>query len=338
MKIWVDILTPKQLLFFEQMTKGFSKHKILYTSRRYGEVSKLARIRGIGLTYVGRFGGGDKSDKLKASLDRLRLLAPRISEFGPDLTISSYSPEAARISFGLGIRHIMFIDTPHAYAILRLTVPLATKVLTPFVIPKKTFTVYGIPAKDIVQYKAIDAAVTIRRKSVPHKLPFAGDGKKKILIRPAEEKASYTVSDSSMDVVREITDVYGDQDIVVLGRYPDQIAKISKAVAGKAKVVSMSHDGKYLLENTDVFVGSGGTMTAESALLGVPTVSYSAVPNVVEDFLVNCRLVTKHTGSYGIAEAVGKALESKSVAKRAENVLRRMENPANTLAGVMEQA
>ena len=67
-----------------------------------------------------------------------------------------------------------------------------------------------------------------------------------------------------MDVVREIADVYGDQDIVVLGRYPDQIAKISKAVAGKAKVESMSHDGKYLLENTYVFVGSGGTMTAYS--------------------------------------------------------------------------
>ena len=338
MKIWIDILTPKQLLFFEQIAKGLGKHKILYTSRRYSEVSELAKIRRIRLTYVGRFGGGDRSDKLNASLDRLRLLAPRIREFGPDLTISSYSPEAARISFGLGIRHIMFIDTPHAYAILRLTVPLATKVLTPFIIPKKTFTAYGIPARDIVRYKAIDAAVTIRRKSVPHKLPFAGNGKKKILIRPAEEEASYAVSGSSMDVIREIVDVYGDQDVVVLGRYPDQIARINKAVAGKARVESMSHDGKYLLENADVFVGSGGTMTAESALLGIPTVSYSAVPNIVEDFLVNRRLVTKYTESDGIAEAVGKALESKSAAKRAEKVLRRMEDPAETLAGVMEQA
>ena len=32
-----------------------------------------------------------------------------------------------------------------------------------------------------------------------------------------------------------------------------------------------------------VFVGSGGTMTAESALLGIPTISYNAVPNIIED-------------------------------------------------------
>ncbi len=48
----------------------------------------------------------------------------------------------------------------------------------------------------------------------------------------------------------------------------------------------MSFDGKYLLNNTDMFIGSGGTMTAESALMGVPTISYNAVPNIVENFLV----------------------------------------------------
>ena len=37
----------------------------------------------------------------------------------------------------------------------------------------------------------------------------------------------------------------------------------------KAKIVKMSYDGKHLLKNTDVFIGSGGTMTAESALLGI---------------------------------------------------------------------
>ena len=31
----------------------------------------------------------------------------------------------------------------------------------------------------------------------------------------------------------------------------------------------MTYDGKHLLNNTDIFIGSGGTMTAESALMGV---------------------------------------------------------------------
>ena len=37
--------------------------------------------------------------------------------------------------------------------------------------------------------------------------------------------------------------------------------------------------------NTDIFIGSGGTMTAESALMGIPTISYNAVPNIIEKFL-----------------------------------------------------
>ncbi len=48
----------------------------------------------------------------------------------------------------------------------------------------------------------------------------------------------------------------------------------------------MSFDGKYLLNNTDVFIGSGGTMTAESALMGIPTISYNAIPNSIEKMLV----------------------------------------------------
>ena len=46
----------------------------------------------------------------------------------------------------------------------------------------------------------------------------------------------------------------------------------------------MSYDGKHLLNNTDIFIGSGGTMTAESALMGIPTISYNAVPNIIENF------------------------------------------------------
>ena len=55
----------------------------------------------------------------------------------------------------------------------------------------------------------------------------------------------------------------------------------------------MSFDGKHLLDHTDFFIGSGGTMTAESALMGIPTISYDAVPNKVEDFLVKKQLLAK---------------------------------------------
>ncbi len=115
MKIWIDILTPKQLLFSESIIgKLGKKHGILCTSRVYGEVTKLAKIRDFDLVFVGKHGGSDKKAKLGASIDRKEKLIRKIKMFSPDITISFCSPEAARISFGLGIKHIAFCDSPYA--------------------------------------------------------------------------------------------------------------------------------------------------------------------------------------------------------------------------------
>ena len=115
MKIWIDVLTPKQLLFSESIIERLKKnHNVLCTSRSYDEVSKLAKIRKIDLIYVGKHGGGKKYDKLEASINRIRKLSLLIDKFSPELAISFCSPEAARVSFGMGIKHIAFCDSPHA--------------------------------------------------------------------------------------------------------------------------------------------------------------------------------------------------------------------------------
>jgi len=207
LKIWIDILTPKQLLFSEQIIKKLSKkHDILCTSRLYDEVSKLANIRNLDLVPVGKYGGDKKYGKLEASIDRMKKLSLLINEFSPDLVLSFCSPEAARISFGLGINHIAFCDSPHANAVMKLTLPLIQKLLTPWIIPKKEFTKYGIDRKNIIQYKAIDAYVTMKRDTNKNDiLPFKNNHKKNILIRVEEEQASYTSkSKIIIPIIKEI--------------------------------------------------------------------------------------------------------------------------------------
>ena len=298
MKIWIDILTPKQLLFSEPIIEKLGqKHEILSTSREYNEVSKLAKIRHLKLIFVGKHGGGDKESKLSASIDRLEKLSSKIKKFEPDIVISFGSPEAARISFGLGIKHIMFCDSPHANAVMKLTLPFIQKLLIPYVIPKKEFSKFGINEKDIVQYKAIDAIVTIKRKTNESiNSPFKNNGKKNILIRVEEEQAAYTSKSSKIiSIIQQIAKDHKNENIVVLGRYPKQIENLQKLIDKKIKVTKMSFDGKILLNEADVFIGSGGTMTAESALMGIPTISYNAVPNLIENFLVKKSLVKRET-------------------------------------------
>ena len=336
MKIWIDILTPKQLLFSEPIVERLGKkHNILCTSRKYEEVSKLAKIRHFDLVFVGKHGGGNKKNKLKASIERIDKLSKKIQKFEPEVVISFGSPEAARISFGLGIKHIMFCDSPHANAVMRLTLPLIQKLLIPYVIPKKEFSKYGINEKDIVQYKAIDAVVTMQRE-INEKIvsPFKNNNKKNILIRIEEEEASYTSkSNKIIPIIQKIVNDFKGENIVVLGRYTKQIVNLQKVIDSKVKIVKMSFDGKYLLNNTDIFIGSGGTMTAESALMGIPTISYNAVPNIVENFLVKKHLVKRESNPSKISNHIKKIFElnNNQEQKRAKKIVKEMEDPIEKL-------
>ena len=341
MKIWIDILTPKQLLFSEPIVERLGKkHNILCTSRKYEEVSKLAKIRHFDLVFVGKHGGGNKKNKLKASIERIDKLSKKIQKFEPEVVISFGSPEAARISFGLGIKHIMFCDSPHANAVMRLTLPLIQKLLIPYVISKKEFSKYGIKEKDIVQYKAIDAVVTMKRKIDKNlNSPFKNNNKKNILIRVEEEEASYTSKSSKIiPIIQKIANDYKEENILVLARYTKQIINLRKVIGSKVKIIKMSFDGKYLLNNTDIFIGSGGTMTAESALMGIPTISYNAVPNIVENFLVKKYLVKRETNPNKISNHIKKIFElkNKQNQKRAEKIVKEMEDPIEKLIKIIK--
>ena len=341
MKIWIDILTPKQLLFSEPIIEKLGqKHDILCTSREYNEVKKLAKIRHFDLIFVGKHGGGDKKSKLKASIERIEKLSKKIKKFEPDVVISFGSPEAARISFGLGIKHIMFCDSPHANAVMKLTLPLIQKLLIPYVIPKKEFSKFGINEKDIVQYKAIDAVVTIQRKINQNIIsPFKNNNKKNILIRVEEEEAAYTSKSSKIiPIIQKIANDYKDENIIVLGRYIQQIINLQKIMGKKIKVIKMSFDGKYLLNDTDVFIGSGGTMTAESALMGIPTISYNAVPNIIENFLVKKSLVKRETNPKKVSNEIKRIFARKNDEnqKRAKKVVKQMEDPIEKLIKIIK--
>jgi predicted glycosyltransferase len=97
--------------------------------------------------------------------------------------------------------------------------------------------------------------------------------------------------------------------------------------------------GSNLLQNVDVFVGSGGTMTAEAALLGIPTISYNAVPNLVQDYLVRKKLVVREANSNKIIARIEKFLSSDNNAlqKNAQKTLASMEDPYKKLIQVIRK-
>jgi predicted glycosyltransferase len=319
------------------MIKRLKKnHSVLCTSRKYNQVTDLAKIRKQKLVIIGKHGGAEKHDKLDASLSRSKLLIKKISKFSPDITLSFCSPEAARISYGLGIKHICFSDSPHAENVMRLVVPLVQKLLIPWIIPKKKFTKFGIDQNNIIQYKAIDAATISKRKIKNIKKTI---GKKIILIRLEEDEASYSLKKRPIiPIVKEILKEFSGQEIVIMTRYASQKKYLQQIFQKKIKILSTVVDSKLLLYNADIFIGSGGTMTAESALLGIPTISYDAVPNIIEDYLVRKKLVMREVNPKKMVSVMKKVFKSSNSRRknRAKKMMSSMEDPYPILLKTMK--
>jgi len=316
LKIWFDILTPKQYLFFEYFIQKLQKqHKILCTSRKYEQVNGIRKFGSINPIIIGKHGGKNNVNKLLASLDRSKLLTKKIEKNGPDLLISFCSPEASRVAFGLGIPHIAFSDSPHANAVMRLALPYATKLLTPWIIPKKDFEGFGIDNKNIINYRTIDAAVII--KNYKKNKQKKSNLRKMILIRPEESEAAYiTKKSKTVKIIKKIIEKFPDEQKIVLSRYKEQTIKLKKIFGASICLLSKPVSGKELLNNVDCFIGSGGTMTAESGLLGIPTVSFNAIPNRIEDFLVKKRIIVRSENPDRISREIYQSLNNPQIIKK----------------------
>jgi hypothetical protein len=260
-----------------------------------------------------------------------------ITKFSPDLTVSFCSPEAARISYGMGIKHVAFSDSPHAEAVMRLSVPLVQKLLIPWVIPKNEFVKYGISKKDIIHYKSIDAAVIVKEKSIIKNMNVDRT-KKTIVIRPEESEAAYILKKTESDnIIHEVSKEFKSYNIIVLARYVSQKNRLEKKFGKKIIIMDKVVDGKALLNKTDLFIGSGGTMTAESALMGIPTISYHAVPNHIEKYLVRIGLVKREINSEKISTLIKKMLDNTKVNReKAKAILSSMEDPYLKLVEVIK--
>jgi len=349
-KIWIDILTPKQLLFFIKVSKKLesSGFKVFLTTRKYQEVCELIKLKGLEVPIIGKHGGYCLRDKLIASTERILLLTRHVEKINPDIALSFSSPEATRVAFGLNIPHICVNDSPHSEAVARLTVPLSKLLFAPKIIPKKVWERFGIPRKSIIQYKALDPVTWIkdfqpnpeilRKLNLNLKQPI-------VTIRPTEAYASYIrkkISDIcpvTMKITQELLKLLKNKvQIVVIPRYQEQREVLKKKFSENVVIPEHAIDTVSLLHYSSLFIGAGGTMNTEAALLGKPVIScFPGKTTFVERYLVNLKLIYRVKNpettvklALNILQNVEKYLSFHK--ERALKILNRMEDPAEVIA------
>ena len=336
-------------MFFKPAIDLFNEagHESLCTSREYREVVELSKIKQLHLKIVGRHGGAGKYEKLCESANRIFELAHLVKEFEPDVAISFSSPEAARVAFGLGVSHIGFNDSPHAEAVARLTIPLVDHLFSPWVIPYSAWNMFGIPKTRITRYRALDPVVWLKRSPLSSSSLTSNlineigleTSKKNVLIRLEETKASYIADkkiENSISMVDAIVDNLSiTNNIIILCRYEDQITELTKRYRGKAYIMQNVLDGTLLISLADLFIGAGGTMTAEASLLGKPTISIAPVRFYIEKYLIRSGLVKRAISSRDLVRLSSKMLLDKHYTttqkNRARHILDSMDDPIDKM-------
>ena len=355
MKIWIDFLTPKQAYFLGELSGKLEKegHEVFKTTRSYREVNEALELRGIKAVEVGKHGGSSLRGKLVASAERTAGLAQIICDMNIDISVAFASPEAARTAFGLGIPHYSINDSPHSTAVALLTVPLSKKLFSPKIIPLEVWTNLGIERDRIVQYDALDPAAWLKGflpdENILKNLKL-DDRKPIVVFRVEESKAAYLLGKVPTDVtviiqiIEFLLKEYNTEiQVVVLPRYKEQIQVLKEKFQSRIIIPEKLVDGPSLLYYSSLFVGAGGTMTAEAALLGTPTIScYPTKSTIVDKFLIKKGLVTRLTDKDEILEKVNQVLEKPDVWKKrlkekTRNILSAMENPINIIEGTLRR-
>jgi len=351
LRILVDILTPKQVLFLGELSNRLEDegHKVTRVTRKFHETLQLLRMKKMKAIVIGAY-RSTLEGKLQESLTRTRRIAGLINSVGVDLVVAFPSVEAARSAYGLSIPFYCISDSPHAEAVSRLTIPLSTRLFSPAIIPKDDWTQYGISLSKIKQYNALDPYVWIRdvkpdqRELERHGLRTES---KIVTLRLEESFAAYLMNRNGdwrnlgLRIVQELSRNQCKARIVVLPRYSQhmtQFKRLRKNVTIPKTVIG----GASLLASTSVFIGGGGTMTAEAAMMGVPAISYfPAGPTRVESFLQEKGLLTRLTDPTSIAEQTLSWLNDEAYKAenrvRARELLRSMEDPLKVIVDNINQ-
>jgi len=353
MKVFIDILTPKQLMLFTKLSERLRKdgHEVFEATREYKEVIQLLKLKRIKAKIVGKHGGETLPSKLKASAERTLELASIMAELRPDVAVSFSSPETSRVAFGLKIPHVSLNDSPHAEAVARLSVPLATVLLTSKVIPKTVWIKFGIPANKIVQYNALDAWAWLKDFKPDEEILTQLNLEKSkpiVVFRTEESFASYLLGKIPktpvlLPLIKSLTKSDVDFQAVVMPRYETQTALLKEKLEGRVTVCESTVDGPSLLSYTSIFVGAGGTMTSEAALLGVPAISsYPDKPSLIEKFLIKKGLVVRETNMKKVEAMILKMLrniESVQMRQRekAQKLTSSFEDPIDLLVKTIEK-
>ena len=286
MKIWIDFINTPQVSFFVPFIKELNSNgnEILLTCRDSGNTIELLKQQKLEFHIIGNRVGKGMMQKGLFFPYRLFELYLFIRKSKPDIAVSQssfYQPVIAKI---LNIPCLFTNDNEHAKGNI-FGFLFAKKVVLPFTLQNEQFTRKWPLKTKLAFYPSVKEAIYLSQQ--PELLVNSDNKKNKIYYRPEPWSAEYYSGPLNFfdEMLIKLSKEY---EVIVLPRDKNQ-GEYYKQV----KFNSLTVTQKPLTLNTIVsdcllFIGAGGSMTRELAILEIPVISvYQSEMLSVDKYLIN---------------------------------------------------
>jgi uncharacterized protein len=272
--IWIDITNSPHVVFFYGFVEKLKKeHQIVITCRPLANTIDLLDAYGLRYTIVGKHYGASKLAKIGGFFIRCFSLWNFLRKQKIDIAISHSSFYSPLVSRTLGVRCLYLNDNEYALGNV-ISFLFAGTVMVPEYLSIKKAVRQGCRRKKLIQYPGIKEGVYLWHYSPAASEPIAAlmNGKKSIFIRPEPGTAQYYRGRENFldDTLLELKDEF---NVIVLPRDNTQRRHYSQAIFSPVIIPAKPINLNDIAEFCDLFIGAGGTMTREVAVLGIPTVS-----------------------------------------------------------------
>jgi len=272
MRIWIELTNSPHINMFGAMIHELEKeHEVIITCRPLANTIELLDLHGFKYEVVGEHYGGNFWTKLVGYPIRVWQLYKYISKQKVDVAVAQCSYHLPIVAWFCGAPSVYLNDNEHAVANSAAYL-FADVIMVPEFLPSERLKYQLANPKKIVHYPGVKEGIFLWE--LEQRLPAKTEKKerKKIYIRTEPWTAHYyKKSQNFMDDL--ILGLKDKVDIVLLPRGKDQAIHYQDKKFDGIQVATTALDIVDIVPHCDLFIGAGGTMTREMAVMGVPTIS-----------------------------------------------------------------
>ena len=302
MRIWLEISNSPHINLFAGIIGELARsHEFVVTARPLANTLQLLELHGIRHTVVGNHYGG-RLAKAWGYPVRVWQLRDFLKDKAIDVALSQssfHSPVVARL---LGVRSIYMNDNEHALGNVPAFVAAST-ILVPECLSEENLRRQFASRRKLCRYPGVKEGIYLHRLE-PH-LRANGHRKRRasIYVRPEPRTAQYY--NGSLNFLDELLiGLAREADVTMLPRDRVQVAHYSQPRFDGVRVVEGALDIGEIAPDCDLFIGAGGTMTREMAVLGIPTISVYQEKLLDVDRYLMAREAFVHRPALTAAEAL----------------------------------